>query len=441
MSRSFHCVVYPTALLVLFLGCGRDPDSAEKIATSTVQRYATIRPARTALRRITAQPGRVEAYEEAPIVARVPGYVRKVAVDIGQHVKTSEILIELSAPELTDAVHLRQAELNQAKAAVTQANAAQAAAVSKIKTAEAAVHEAEAHTDRAQSEFLRVGDELKRVEQLAQSNAVSRKLVDETRHAHRTAVAGRKEAVAKIALATAALDEARSLAAKAAADVEGAKARVSVAEANLDQARTMASYLTIRAPFDAVVSSRLVHTGHFVGGGAATRPHLVLLRTDPVRVTIDVPENEASFVHPGEAVTIHVPALPKAKIIGVVARGSNSLNPNNRTLRVEIDVPNADGRLISGMYVTAIVTVADRKNVLVLPVSAVARTPEGGESCFVIEGGKLKRRPIETGLVAGDSVEVVTGLAGGEEVVKSASASLVDGSPAEPFPPAPIPPK
>jgi RND family efflux transporter MFP subunit len=255
------------------------------------------------------------------------------------------------------------------------------------------------------------------------------------RHAHRTADAGRNEAEAKVASARALLAETQAMAEKARADVDGAAARVGVAEAELQQAQTMSHYTVLRSPFDGVVTSRRVHTGHFVGG-AAGEPLLVLLRTDPVRVTVEIPESEAALVRPGEDATIRVLALPKLKVVGKVTRTSGSLNPNNRTLRVEMDAPNADGRLIPGMYVHATVAVADRKNVLTLPTSAVLKSPSGSETCFVIKDGKLDQRTVSTGIVAGDLMEILSGLHAGENVVKTASATLVAGAAAEPAQPA-----
>lgn len=421
--------------LALVAGC-RDEKEVSPKAEPAALRVTTIKPKLADLRRTTSQPGHIEAFEETPIFARVPGYVQAVRVDIGTVVKKGDVLLELATPELRDEARQREAELAKARALVLQATSARDAAIAKAKTAEAAIAEAKASVDRAEANYSRSKSEFDRIEQLAKSNAVTPKLVDEGRATFLASDAGRREAAARVASTVAAAAEARALVQKAEADLDVARSEVGIGESNLQLTKTMLDYSIIRAPFDGVVTSRKVHTGHFIAASApnAAAPLLTLVRNHPVRVAIDVPEVDAPHVQPGDSVALVIPALPKDRLMGKVARIASSLNPNNRTMRVELDVTNNDGNMIPGMYVTAVIVVDERKNVLALPTSAIQRSPEGRESCFIVEGGKLKSQSVETGLFVNDQVEIISGIRADDDVVKAASHSFVDGSPAEAVP-------
>jgi multidrug efflux pump subunit AcrA (membrane-fusion protein) len=123
-----------------------------------------------------------------------------------------------------------------------------------------------------------------------------------------------------------------------------------------------------------------------------------------------------------------------ARFTGKVIRTSSALSNSNRTLRTEIDLPNAEGKLLPGMYVLAEVTVEERPEVLALPTTAIAKDGAGQASCFIVESGKLYRRSIQVGLEAAPLVEIVSGLSGDEAVVKIQNPTLVEGQPAESVP-------
>lgn len=354
-----------------------------------------------------------------------------MSVDIGDKVTAGQLLVELNIPELSDELKQKEALVAQAQAEFAQSQAAIAAAEAKVDTSEAKIAESNAGVDRAEANFLRYQDELGRVEELTKTKAVTTKLADETRNAFRAADAGRREAAANVASAKAALAESRSHVEKAKADALAAQARVAVAQANLQFTKTMLGYTEIRAPFAGTITARNVDTGHFIPAGAtAALSLLTLSRTDIVRVTVDVPENEATYTHPGDTATLRVPALPNGKFAGKVSRISSALNASNRTLLAEIDVPNSDGKLLPGMYVMAILTVAEQPGALVLPKTAIGGMAEGNAFCFVVEAGKLAKRSIQLGLEAAGQVEVTSGLQGTESVVKSVTPALIEGQPA-----------
>jgi HlyD family secretion protein len=205
----------------------------------------------------------------------------------------------------------------------------------------------------------------------------------------------------------------------------------------------------VRAPFDGVVVRRYVHTGHFLqpGAGAAAQPIFVVARTDTVRVFAEVPEIETMFVSDGCPARVRVQSLPHQEFAGKVTRSSWSLDSRARTLRVEIDLPNPEGRLRPGMYATVNLG-AEFPDRLTLPSSAVAA--QGGQLvCFQVEDGKARCVPVQVGLRDGNWVEVLKkqgrpakpgergaweNFTGKEEIVQAGLSGLKDGQAVEATP-------
>jgi RND family efflux transporter MFP subunit len=231
--------------------------------------------------------------------------------------------------------------------------------------------------------------------------------------------------------------------AKALADVDVAKARLEVAQADKEHVQTLLQYTKVRAPYDGVVTRRNVNTGDFVQPAAGTSKGeslFVVEKVDPVRVFINVQELEAVWVRDGDTALIRPQSLQGQQFKGKVTRTSGALNPQNRTLRTEIDLPNAEGKLLPGMYVTATI-IAERKQVWALPVAAVVTQGEQ-TFCYRVEGGKAVRTSIQVGLRGNELVEVLKkqgkpatagaegpwqDLTGEEVVVKENVAGLTDG--------------
>jgi RND family efflux transporter MFP subunit len=374
------------------------------------------------------------AYESAPLHSKIAGYVQEVLVDIGDAVKKDDVLVKLWVPELQDDVKQKEAMLAQAEAQVQQAVAGAKAAEAAAVTAAAAVTQTKAGVTRAEADLERANAELARIQQLAANGSVTQRLVDESLNQSRAAEAAQQEAAARIESSQAALRESQAGVEKAKADQVAAEAHLRVAKADLARAQTMAAYSQIKSPFDGVVTARNVDTGHFVqpaGGGMA--PLLTVARDDQVRVFVDVSEMEAALIDGGEngdPVTLTVPALSGKPFQAKVRRTSWSLDADNRSLRVEIDLPNPDGVLRPGMYATAAIRLAKKENVYALPTAAIVR--EGRETfCCTVEDGKIARRKIELGLRSGADVEVLSGIDSQDTVVLTRAESLTPGQPVE----------
>jgi HlyD family secretion protein len=419
-------------------GCRRQATEAASSpgqSTAAIDRVTAGKPTRKTLKLITTQPGRIEAFEEAPLFPKLAGFVQEVHVDIGDSVKKDQVLVKLSIPEMLDEVKQMEALVTQADAEGRQAEAAVKASEAMVGTAEAKVAQATAGIGRAAGEYERWKAEHARMTDLAAQGSITQKLVDEALNQLRSADAARQEATANVKSAEASLRAAKANVQKSQADLVAAAAREKVAAANLAHTKTMLAYAEIKAPFNGVVTQRNVDTGHYVHPitGGLTEPLLVIVQTGQVRVFVDVPEMEAPLVDAGDkpdSAVVHVQSLGEKGIDGKVTRTSWSLDKSNRSLRAEIDLPNRDGKLRPGMYAKVDILLDQRNDVLTLPITAIVREA-GATYCCCIESGKINRKRIELGLRSGADVEVRSGLDADQLVVLARGDSLVQGQAVE----------
>src|SRR5581483_11445503 len=193
-----------------------------------------------------------------------------------------------------------------------------------------------------------------------------------------------------------------------------------------------------QAPFDGVVTRRNVHTGHLLRPGETSNrePLFVVARLDPVRIFVDVPEAEAQLVRPGVPARVRIQALRDREIDTKVARTSWALDPGNRTLRAEIELPNPTGELRPGMYAYAALLL-NHAGTWTVPAAAVQRS-EDVACCFLLHDGKAVRTPLRLGARDGQLVEVLRKrvgadsrwheLSGDETVLQPAGGALADGA-------------
>jgi RND family efflux transporter MFP subunit len=414
-------------------GCGQLPEAAPARAAQAAQdamRVTTARALRATVRRTTEQPGQVEAFESTPVHARLAGYVRTVAVDIGDRVKKGQLLAELDVPEIEAEVGQKRAEVEQAEADRAQADAAVGVARAVVENALAKTVEVAATARRTEADVVRWQAEANRIEQLTRESAVTESLRDETRSKLESARAAHEESGAKIHSAQAALAEARAGLEKARADVATAAARIKVATAEARRALAQFSYARIVAPFDGVITRRHVDTGHLTVPGGTAIPLFVVDRDDRVTVSVDVPESDASQVDPGDPVRVRLQALDGRVVQGKVTRISWALDQGTRTLRAEIDLENPSGVLRPGFYAYATIVEDERKDALTVPLPALVRDASA-TYCMAVVGGRVRRIQVRPGLSDGTRVQILEGLAEGDVVVAANADSLADGQPVQ----------
>lgn len=316
-------------------------------------------------RTTTSQPARLEAWETTPLYSKIAGYVANVHVDIGDEVTdVTKPLFTLAVPEMVVEEQQKLALESLAKAQLEQARAAVEVAKSKLETATAKVKESLATVTNATGAKRRWDAEFARMGNLAKDGSVTKKLVDEARYQKDSADAALEAAKAKVDSAKAALQEARVAVKRADADEKAAVASVFVATTNHKYTKEMLRYLEVRPPFPGVIIDRNVDTGHFVQPSDAgkAKPFIVIASIKKLRVVVEVPEMDAPFVRKGNPAAIKVPVLgDKGTVKATVSRTAFALNPRNRTLQVEVDIPNESGRFRPGMYATATIELTESR--------------------------------------------------------------------------------
>lgn len=410
-------------------------------SAAALPKVTTSKPIRKTLTQKTTQPGRIEAFSTTPIHAKIGGYVDLVKVDIGDRVTgpkrdaegriiaPGQTLAVLTAPEVEEELHQKQAMVEQVAAEVLQAEAAVRVAESMLVSAKAGVEEYVAGQDQATAEYERWKSEYERMKTLAKAKTITEKLVDEAELQFRSADASRSQTNARVKSAEAALHEASVSIEKAQADVQAVKSHLRVAEADRDRVSALRDYLQITAPFGGIITERRIDPGHLVqpARSAADTPLFVLVQADTVRLFVDVPESDAGLVEKGRPAKITISAQGNIAFDGTVARTGWALQSGTRALRCEIDVPNPDGHLRPGMYAQVELTVAERSDVLAVPKTAIVEK-DGQSFCVTVASdGTILRKPVQTGIRSATDVEVTSGLDGSEEILTANAAAFSDG--------------
>ena len=384
----------------------------------------------------TNQPGTVHAFDFAQLYAKVSGYVKELKVDRGSRVKMGDPLIELFVPELVAAVEQAKASLERAKAAVVQAEARVTNATETIKAKQADEEHADSDLRAATARREYRDKQFIRISQLVERGAVEERLKDEEED--RRQAAREDEAAAKtgVAAARAHVAEARALLAQAHADLTGALADVNVSRANLDKEMALESYTHITSPYDGVVIFRGegVHKGAFVRSadqGMGEGPMLTVAMDSMMRTVIPVPDRDVSYVNLGDSAIIRVDALDDRAFHGVVSRIADSEDVNDRTMRVEVDLPNPQHVLRDGMYGRAEIILEKATKNLSVPSSAIVERDSKGKGIVeVVREGKMYRQSVVIGRDTGTVAEIVGGLDPAEVIVQP-DISMADGTPVQ----------
>ncbi len=229
-------------------------------------------------------------------------------------------------------------------------------------------------------------------------------------------------------LARQALERTRQLMeqkASSAADLERAEANARSTQAQLDLLTVRLDRTTVRAPFAGIAGQRYVSLGDYV----TTSTRLLSLQTvDPQRAVFQVPERYADHVRRGQRVKFAVAALPGREFTGVVDFVDPVVQLPARTILVKADVPNARHELRPGMFIEARLVTAVRSRAVVIPEDAVVAL-QGADLVWVLQDGKVTRRPVELGVRMPGFVEVSSGVAAGEQVVVGGQERLAEGIP------------
>jgi membrane fusion protein, multidrug efflux system len=201
------------------------------------------------------------------------------------------------------------------------------------------------------------------------------------------------------------------------------------AAAALKSAQDMKAFEQIRAPFAGTITARFIDVGSLVTSGSVTTVHTLfdLVQSDPVRVLVHVPQADISSVRPGTPATITVDEYPNETFAGKIARDAGAFDPTSRTLLLEIDVPNPDGRLFAGMYAHARFSLPSPTAALLVPDNAILIDAKGPRIVVVDSANKIHIKSVNLGRDYGTKTEVLSGLTISDQVVQNPADDLREG--------------
>lgn len=355
--------------------------SAKSSAGTAVPTVAVVKVTRQNISSTLEIASEFQPYQEIDVFAKVSGYVRKLYVNWGTHVKQGQLLADLEVPELEQQVQQDEALVRRSE--------------QDVERAREELNSAESSYTVAHLTYSRIADVQK-----TQPGLVAQQEVDVAEGKDQeasAAVSGAKDALA------------------------GAEQALLSAKAALERDKAMFAYTHMTAPFDGVITSINAYTGALLPAGtSSSKGDLALChlsQNNLLRLVIPLPERAIPDVHVGQTVSVSVTTLNKV-LQGKIVRFSDEIDLQTRTMYTEVDVPNPDYALVPGMYVSVVIPLHTQQNVLTVPLQAVRVSGETGGSVLVVNSSsRIERRDVTLGIQTADKAEIVAGLSENDEVV------------------------
>ena len=349
-----------------------------------------VKVERTDLARSVRLTAEFKPFQDVEVMAKVAGYVKRIYVDVGDHVQQGQLLAVLEVPEMAD-------ELVRVRAGIDRSTA-------EVARARDEVQRAESSHRIAHLAYTRLSSVMK-----DRPGLVAEQEIDD---AHgRDLVAEAQVAAAKSSLTA-------------------AEQTVQMNKAEQAKAQTLMAYTKVVAPFAGVVTKRFADTGSMIQAGTASQtqamPLVRLAESTTLRLILPVPESAVPKIHLGQPVEVSVPTLGRT-IQGRVARFADVVDRSTRTMSTEVDVPNSSYALMPGMYAEVTLALDRRERALSIPLGASEAGSEAARVYVVTPSGTVEIRDVELGLEGSDRVEVRSGLKDGELVIAPRRAGLKPG--------------
>jgi membrane fusion protein, multidrug efflux system len=335
--------------------------------------------------------GTLAAQEEVTVSSQAEGAVSRIVVDLGDHVRAGETLVELDREKAQYRYDQQRAAYERALAKYGVTTPGRLPPIEETPD----VQKAAAELAQAQQSF-------QRAEELHKRQLIPRQQLDDADATLR----------AKKAEYESALHSARNLS----SDIDAAAAAMKLADREVRDT-------VIRAPFDGNVQKRLVSLGEYV---KAQTPVMSIVRIDPLKVTAEIPERMAPWVQLGQAIELRVDAFPGKTLVGKVTRISPSVSTQSRSFGFEALVPNPDAALKPGTFAHVRLETARVDRVLTLPYAAL-QYRYGVNRAFVVNGDHLAARELKVGDRIGDRIEVLAGVTASDQVALTDVDRLSDG--------------
>jgi multidrug efflux pump subunit AcrA (membrane-fusion protein) len=399
------------SLGLLATACNRSKAQVNKNANTTTQQVTVVEVTTSPailrqLPRFLEATGSFAADEQTDVAPATSGKVISVGVDLGTFVQKGVVLVRLDDRDSRIRLDQATAQVAQAQAQVRQAEARIG-----LRPGQSFDVERVAEVGAARVALNLAEIQLRRMERLLESGDVSRSAYDQQK-AQRDQLREQLEAV-------------RTQARQNYAGVATARAQVDAAQSQVASARKAIADAVVTAPIAGFVSDRPADVGEYVTPSSKIA---TLVRTNPLRMRIDIPEQAVSNIQVGQSVSVTVSTYPDRTFSGRVHHISPSVTPNSRTLTVEAEVDNGDNLLKPGQFATVRILLPQSDPAVLVPARAV-KTEGGTSRVFVIKDGLAQQRIVQLGQTEGDLVEIKTGVAADELVATSNVELLNDGMP------------
>lgn len=365
--------------------------------------------------------GSLVASETSDVAPKVAGKVTNTMVNVGDFVSQGAVLAKLDENDARLRVQQAQAGVVQAQAAVGQAQARlgltatsnfQASQIPEVRVANANYEQALAELKQAEANEQRYRD-------LVKTGDVSMQNYENYR-------TQRDTARARVNAAKQQLEAAVNAAKQNNQAIRAAQAAVEAARTQVATAQQAVADTVIRAPFSGFVSTRAVAVGEYV---TTATPIITLVRTNPIKLQMQVAEKDVPFIQPGMSVSLEVEAFKDRKFAGTVSAINPSLDTTSRAATVEAMVENNGNLLRSGMFATARIARQGGGTGVFLPRAAVfADQTTNSYRVFVIQDNIAKLRVVQLGTEENDTVQILNGVNPGEAVAISNVPQLYEGA-------------
>jgi multidrug efflux pump subunit AcrA (membrane-fusion protein) len=409
--RTLIAILSVALLGAALASCGgsRAQSNTKASATPAAPQAVDVTTAPTIVRdlpRYVEATGGLAGDEQTDVAPTVGGRVISVGVDLGSYVQRGQVIAQLDAGDAQLRLEQARAALQQAESSVRQTEAHIGLAPNQRfdPTRVAEVRAAKAAYDLAEKN-------LARFEKLLESGDVSRSAYDQQR-AQRDQLREQYQAII-------------TQANQSYAAVQTARAAADATRVQVSQAQKGVRDVTVLAPISGYVVERAADVGEYVSTSSKVA---TIVRTNPLRVRIDIPEQAIATVRPGQGVSVSVSTYPDRAFAGRVARVSPNVSSQSRTLTVEAEVDNGENLLKPGQFATIRVLMPQTDPAILVPARAV-RTDGTTARVFVIQDGVARERLVATGQQEGDLIEIKGSVAAGELVATSNVEQLVDGVP------------
>jgi RND family efflux transporter MFP subunit len=334
-------------------------------------------------------------FQEIDVYAKESGYVKKLLVDYGTHVKTGQVMAVLEIPEL-------EAQLQEDQAQIKNA-------ANQVSRAQHELYRYQAQYKALHLQYTRLNDVFQ-----SQPGIVAQQEVD--------------DAQGKDLAASSQVDAGQ-------AALEAAQSQMAETKAKLVHDQSLFDYSKITAPFSGVITDRYANLGTLVQAGTNSStqamPIVRLSEDDLFRLVIPVPESYVRYIKVGDHVDVRVPSLNRT-FSGKVARFSVDVREDTRTMHTEVDVSNPQRLLLPGLYADAELNLEQEHDVPTVPIQALNRDGEKITVLVVNSNGTLEERSVQLGLQTASDAEIASGLNPGEQVVVSDRSGLKAGEKVHP---------